>query len=336
MPSAMLFSGPRGTGKTTAGRIVAAALNAPDGEGDVAVDDPRAQAVFDGSSYDVLEIDAASHGGVDDVRALQSRLQYRTTGEWRVVLLDEAHSMSTTAYNALLKTLEEPPPQTLFILLTTEPHRILHTVVSRCWPLEFRRVKPSDIVKRLREIADTEGFEAADGLLVDIARRSDGGLRDAVMLLDQCSRVGVADADGLAEFLGESDFAPKVLSAIAAGDAFTAVAALDEEFGRCGDAGRVLSDLTDCLSDLFLLSRVPEAVDPARLRVRQTLVKSCPPMRLLQIVQPLWDLRARPSREHGGPALRHAVAVCAKRGYALKPKEPEAPATADDLQELLN
>jgi DNA polymerase-3 subunit gamma/tau len=165
LPPVLLFAGTRGTGKTTAARIIAKALNCtPEPPLDPNANRPCNEcpsclAVTIGNSLDVLEVDAASNGGVAEIRKIKDMVGYAVGGQWRVVLLDEAHSMSKEAFNALLKVLEEPPPQTLFVLLTTEPGKIIDTIVSRSMSFDFRRVTVADIVERLKFIAANENIQ---------------------------------------------------------------------------------------------------------------------------------------------------------------------------------
>ena len=149
------------------------------------------------NSLAVLEVDAASNGLVDDVRRIKEMVTYEVAGLWRVVMLDEAHSMCRPAFNALLKVLEEPPAQTTFVLLTTEVGRIPDTVASRSMAFKFRRLTVADIEGRLGEIAEAKAIETEPSLLNAIAVYSEGGLRDAVMTLDQCSKVGISDGGGV-------------------------------------------------------------------------------------------------------------------------------------------
>lgn len=192
---AYLFSGPRGTGKTTTARLLAKAVNCLSDDlsnrpCDTCV---NCLAVTEGRFLDLIEIDAASNTSVEDVRDLRERINYSPTdGRYKVYIIDEVHMLSTAAFNALLKTLEEPPPHAIFILATTEVHKIPATVLSRCQRHEFRRIPVAEISKTLRGICSEEGIEADDESLLLIARQSTGALRDAISLLDQLSSTGKA------------------------------------------------------------------------------------------------------------------------------------------------
>ena len=184
---AYLFSGVRGVGKTTVARIMAKSLNCA--EGPTATPCMKCQSckeITDGFSIDVIEIDGASHTGVDSIRELQENAQYAPMrGRYKIYIIDEVHMLSTSAFNALLKILEEPPPHLVFIFATTEPHKIPNTIHSRCQHFQFRRISYKEIVERLRFILREEGIDAGEDALSVIARTSDGSMRDALSLLDQ-------------------------------------------------------------------------------------------------------------------------------------------------------
>ena len=207
---AYLFTGPRGTGKTTTARILAKALECEQGPTPTP-DDTCAQcrAITAGQHPDVVELDAASQRGIDDVREhIIGRVSFMPTqGTWKVYVIDEVHMLTTPAFNALLKTFEEPPPHTVFVLCTTDPHKVPETIHSRCQRFDFRRLSVDDIAGRLRYIGDAEGVTVDDGALALIAKHALGGMRDAITTFEQLASFGggvieIADVEGL---LGEVD-----------------------------------------------------------------------------------------------------------------------------------
>ncbi len=184
---AYLFCGPRGTGKTTTGRILAKAVNClTNGKGEPCNTCPMCQAISEGRALDVIEIDAASNRGIDEIRDLRDRVNYAPNqARYKVYIIDEVHMLTKEASNALLKTLEEPPPYVIFILATTEAHKVLPTVLSRCQRFDFRRISQTDIVSKLTRICSQEGIHMEPEALRLIAKSATGSLRDAENLLEQ-------------------------------------------------------------------------------------------------------------------------------------------------------
>jgi DNA polymerase-3 subunit gamma/tau len=251
---AYLFVGPRGTGKTSTARIFAKALNCTNGpKADFDVNDPACKAIADGTHLDVIEIDGASNNGVDQVRDLRETVRYAPAqGKFKVYIIDEVHMLSAAAFNALLKTLEEPPEHVKFVFATTDPQKVLPTIVSRCQRFDLKPIPNELIVERLKKIAKEEKIKVSDGALSCIARLADGGMRDAQSIFDQMiSFCGaeIAEADVLDVYgLVAGEKIAALAAAVATGDHQKIVALVDE----CDSAGR---DLVRLLVDLQALVR---------------------------------------------------------------------------------
>ena len=208
IPHAYLFCGSRGTGKTSTAKILAAAINCEHPvNGDPCGECETCRLLSGEENLDIVEMDAASNRGIDDARVLRESVKYPPqVGKYKVYIVDEVHMMTTDAFNALLKTLEEPPAFIVFILATTEPHKLPATILSRCQRFDFSRIPVRQIAGRLREAADGAGAEASDGALLAIAKAAEGGMRDALSILDMCIGYGEKIDEALVQnVLGTSD-----------------------------------------------------------------------------------------------------------------------------------
>lgn len=259
---AYLFTGTRGTGKTTCAKILSRAVNcqAPV-NGNPCNRCPSCLGIENGSILDVLELDAASNNGVDHVRALREDAVYTPAAvKKRVYIVDEVHMLSTAAFNALLKILEEPPAHLMFILATTELHKVPATIKSRCQQFAFKRILPGDIARHLGETARREGIDlTADGAAL-LARLADGGLRDAMSLLDQCAGTGgtvgeqeILDTLGLAGNLETAG----LMSALAVGDTAAALETVDRLYAGGKEVKALLGELAGLTRDLLVRKTAP-------------------------------------------------------------------------------
>jgi len=275
---AYLFSGLRGVGKTTAARLLAKAVNCI--EGPTAEPCGECQSCTEiavGSSIDVIEMDAATHTGVDDVRELQELLRYRPTRDrFRVIVVDEVHMLSNAAFNALLKTIEEPPDYILWVFATTERHKVPATILSRCQQLEFRPVGAELIRGRLEEIAATEGFVLAPSAAAAIAGAAEGSVRDALSLLDQLRAFASdqVDDDAVAAVLGvpPMEVTANLVSVLGAGKAAEGLSLLRAQLVAGQDASVLYREIGHALRTLLHLALDPE-LEPALTEVHRNLLQ---------------------------------------------------------------
>ncbi len=268
---AFLFSGTRGVGKTTVARILAKALNCEQGPTSTPCGQcPNCVEITQGTSVDVIEIDGASNTSVDDVREVRENVKFAPfRGGYRVYIIDEVHMLSTSAFNALLKTLEEPPAHVVFVFATTEIHKIPATILSRCQHYNFRRISGVEIAQRLRLVAQDEGISIEDRSLTALARASEGSMRDALSLLDQAVAFGgktVQHAD-LEMLLGAvpREFVERMISAIVAQDSPGAVRIISQVLDQGHDLRAYCSDLVEYLRNMLVAAVVSSEEDLAGL-----------------------------------------------------------------------
>ncbi|HYE02369.1 MAG TPA: DNA polymerase III subunit gamma/tau, partial [Phycisphaerales bacterium] len=300
---AYLFTGTRGVGKTSMARIFAKALNAPG-------DQPPevAQAIMQGRDTDVIEIDAASHGKVEEARELIAGSVYRPMrGRHKIYIIDEVHMLSTAAFNALLKTMEEPPEHVVFILCTTETHKVPATIQSRCQRFDFRNIPTARIAEHLREVVAGEGLAADADLLHAVARLGNGSMRDALSLLDRLLAAGqpVLTMKLLEELLGlpDRDVLAGLIGALAEGDARGSLDRADDLLCRGIAIEQLLSALAEQFRDLMVLA-------------------ACgPETGLVELAGAARERAVEQSRRFDAAGLVHMIALCdaAARGTRTSP-----------------
>lgn len=258
---AYLFCGPRGTGKTSMARILAKAVNCTESrDGEPCNRCESCRRITAGTAFDVLEMDAASHRGIEEIRDLRQKVGFAAVGgKYKFYIIDEVHMLTGEAFNALLKTLEEPPQHTAFVLATTEAHKVPATILSRCQRFDFRRLGRELIAAHLKNVADAKGWVVEPNALDLISRRAGGALRDALGLLDQAAsftggQIAAADVESLTGMLGEADLKP-VLDAVLQGDLPAVLNHLDSFSARGCEPRQVLFQLTDQVREALFAAR---------------------------------------------------------------------------------
>lgn len=299
---AYLFCGTRGTGKTSIAKIFARAVNCEHPvDGNPCNECPTCRAIAAGSSMNVIEIDAASNNGVDNIREIREEVAYSPAdGKYKVYIIDEVHMLSIGAFNALLKTLEEPPSYVIFILATTEAHKIPVTILSRCQRYDFRRIGQETILARLQELMDQEGVEAEEKALRYIAKKGDGSLRDSLSLLDQCIAFYLGEKltyDKVLEVLGavDTDVFSDLLRKILKEDIVEVIGTLEKLIMQGRDLTQFVSDFTWYMRNLMLIKASDDMEDVLdvstenlmQLREEASMIRSDTLMRFIRIFSEL-------------------------------------------------
>lgn len=316
---AYLFCGTRGTGKTSTAKLLAKAVNCKSPvDHNPCNECESCKSINEGNSIDVYEIDAASNRGIDDIRNLREAIKFTPTlGKYKVYIIDEVHMLTNEAFNALLKTLEEPPVYVLFILATTEPHKLPATILSRCQRFDFKRISVEDIAKRLRLVCREEGLNAEEDALRLIARNSDGAMRDALSILDQCSVYGdgTITHDSVLKVMGivNDEYLFKIAECILREDASGAITIIDEISSGGKDINQFIRDLMLHYRNLLMtkvVSRSEDVIDMSREGILQLkkLSESYDKNNIIRCIDILAELENE-AKWSGNPRILLEIAV---------------------------
>ena len=338
IPQAWILTGVRGVGKTTTARILARALNYELADGSVKgptihmpVPGVHDQAIMESRHVDVIEMDAASHNGVDDVRQINEAVRYSpVSARYKVYILDEVHMLSTQAFNALLKTLEEPPPHVKFVFATTEIRKVPITVLSRCQRFDLRRVDAATLVKHLEAICAKEAIVAEPEALALIARAAEGSVRDALSLMDQAiaHAAGAVRAEDVRQMLGLADRARVIdlFEALMRGDMAAALTELRDQYDSGADPSVVLTDLAEFTHFVTRVKIVPTvADDPSLAEVERTRGRAFATALSMRVLSRAWQMLFKGLAEvkDAGKPLAAAEMVLVRIAYAADLPTPD-------------
>jgi DNA polymerase-3 subunit gamma/tau len=338
IPQAWILTGVRGVGKTTTARILARALNYELPDGSITgptikmpVLGAHCQAIMESRHIDVIEMDAASHNGVDDVRQINDAIRYApVSARYKVYILDEVHMLSTQAFNALLKTLEEPPPHAKFIFATTEIRKVPITILSRCQRFDLRRVDAGTLVKHLEGIAVKEAIEVEPEALALIARAAEGSVRDSLSLLDQAiaHAAGLVRAEHVRQMLGLADRARVIdlFEALMRGDIAAALTELRAQYDTGADPAVVLTDLAEFSHFVTRVKIVPAvADDPALIEIERTRGRAFAEKLSIRVLSRTWQMLLKGIAEvtAAGRPLAAAEMVLVRIAYAADLPTPD-------------
>jgi DNA polymerase-3 subunit gamma/tau len=346
IPQAWIFTGVRGVGKTTTARILARALNYELADGSVkgpTINMPELglhdQAIMESRHVDIIEMDAASHNGVDDVRQINEAVRYSpVSARYKVYILDEVHMLSTAAFNALLKTLEEPPPHVKFIFATTEIRKVPITILSRCQRFDLRRVDAGLLVKHLEGICAKEKISAEPEALALIARAAEGSVRDALSLMDQgiAHAAGSVRAEDIRQMLGLADRTRIIdlFEALMRGDMAKALGELRDQYDSGADPAVVLTDLAEFTHFVTRVKVVPSvADDPSLAEAERTRGRSFAAQLSMRVLSRTWQMlfKGIVEMKDAGKPLAAAEMVLVRIAYAA-----DLPAPEDVIRDLQN
>src|SRR5256714_9599596 len=338
IPQAWILTGVRGVGKTTTARILARALNYEPPDGSITaptitmpVVGVHCQPIMESRHIDVIEMDAASHNGVEDVRQINDAIRYAPVGaRYKVYILDEVHMLSTQAFNALLKTLEEPPPHAKFIFATTEIRKVPITILSRCQRFDLRRVDADLLVRHLETIARREGIEVEPAAFALIARAAEGSVRDALSLLDQAiaHAAGTVRAEDVRQMLGLADRGRviELFEALMRGDMAKALGELRDQFDSGADPAVVLSDLAEFTHFVTRVKVVPAVADDLALaEAERTRGRTFAAALSMRVLSRAWQMLFKGLAEvkEAGKPLAAAEMVLVRIAYAADLPTPD-------------